>query len=81
MTTYSCISCGDECAALICPACYEDGVRLPYETSIAYDPETRDYAMRLDGELVGFARNKHEADVTLNELIATLLAASARLAA
>ena len=35
---------------------------------IIYDRETRDYAMYLDGELVGFARTYHEAEVTLDQL-------------
>ncbi len=37
-------------------------------TTITYNPETRDYAMQLDGELVGFARTRHEAEVTLDQL-------------
>jgi hypothetical protein len=40
-----------------------------YEKSIQYDRDTRDYAMYLDGELVGFARTYHEAEVTLDQLI------------
>jgi hypothetical protein len=44
-----------------------------YQKSIAYDRETRDYAMRLDGELVGFARTYHEAEVTLDSLVFDLL--------
>lgn len=36
---------------------------------IIYDPETRDYAMYLDGELVGFARTYHEAEEALNQLV------------
>jgi hypothetical protein len=36
---------------------------------IAYDPETRDYAMYLDGQLVGFARTYHEAEITLDQLV------------
>jgi hypothetical protein len=44
-----------------------------YDKSIAYDRETRDYAMRLDGELVGFARNYHEAEITLDQLVYELL--------
>ena len=43
-----------------------------YEKEIVYDPETRDFAMYLDGELVGFARTWHEAEVTLDELVAEL---------
>ena len=40
---------------------------------IVYDRETRDYAMYLDGELVGFARNYHEAEVTLDQLALELI--------
>lgn len=42
-----------------------------YTTSqkeIVYDPQTRDYAMYLNGALIGFARTYHEADVTLATL-------------
>ncbi len=44
-----------------------------YEKTIIYDPETRDFAMYLDGELVGFARTYQEAEETLNELVYELL--------
>jgi hypothetical protein len=44
-----------------------------YEKAINYDPETRDFAMHLDGELVGFARSYQEAEVTLDQLIHELL--------
>jgi hypothetical protein len=44
-----------------------------YRKEIVYDRETRDYAMRLDGELVGFARTHHEAEVTLNQIVYELL--------
>jgi hypothetical protein len=44
-----------------------------YDKSIAYDYETRDYAMRLDGELVGFARNYHEAEIALDLLVYEML--------
>jgi hypothetical protein len=33
-----------------------------YRKEILYDRETHDYAMYLDGELVGFARTYHEAE-------------------
>ena len=46
---------------------------MTYEKSISYDRETRDYAMYLDGELVGFARNHHEAEVTLDQLVFELV--------
>lgn len=40
-----------------------------YRKEIVYDRETHDYAMYLDGELVGFARTYAEAEATLNELV------------
>lgn len=40
-----------------------------YRKEIQYDRETRDYAMYLDGLLVGFARTHHEAEVTLNQTV------------
>ena len=44
-----------------------------YEKEIIYDPETRDFAMYLDGDLVGFARTYQEAEVTLDQLVFELL--------
>lgn len=44
-----------------------------YKKLIIYDPETRDFAMYLDDELVGFARTYQEAEVTLDELIGELI--------
>lgn len=44
-----------------------------YRKEIVYDRETRDYAMYLDGELVGFARTYHEAEVTLDQLVFQLI--------
>jgi hypothetical protein len=44
-----------------------------YRKEIVYDRETRDYAMYLDGELVGFARTYHEAEVTLDQLVFELI--------
>lgn len=44
-----------------------------YEKAVIYDPETGDWAMYLDGELVGFARTYDEAEVTLDQLVAELL--------
>ncbi len=44
-----------------------------YEKEIVYDPETRDFAMYLDGEIVGFARTYQEAEVTLNQLVFELI--------
>ena len=48
-----------------------------YRKEICYDRESRDYAMRLDGELVGYARTHHEAEVTLDELVFELLSSGA----
>lgn len=44
-----------------------------YRKEIVYDRETRDFAMYLDGELVGFARTYHEAEVDLDSLVFDLL--------
>ena len=44
-----------------------------YRKEIVFDRESRDYAMRLDGELVGYARTYHEAEVTLDQLVFELL--------
>lgn len=44
-----------------------------YKREIVYDRETRDFAMYLDGELVGFARTYHEAEVTLDQLVFELM--------
>jgi len=44
-----------------------------YRKEIVYSRETRDYAMYLDGELVGFARTYHEAEVTLDQLVFELM--------
>lgn len=44
-----------------------------YRKEIQYDRESRDYAMYLDGELVGFARTHHEAEITLDLLVFELL--------
>ncbi len=46
---------------------------IGYRKEIAYDRETRDYAMYLDGELVGFGRTYHEAEVTLDQLVYELM--------
>ena len=44
-----------------------------YRKEIVYDRESCDYAMYLDGELVGFARTYHEAEVTLDQLVFELI--------
>ena len=44
-----------------------------YRKEIVYDRETRDYAMYLDGELVGFTRTYHEAEIELDSLVFELM--------
>lgn len=44
-----------------------------YDKNIRYDRETRDYAMYLDNELIGFARTHHEAEVTLDQTVFEML--------
>lgn len=44
-----------------------------YHREIAYDYEKHDYAMYLDGELVGFARSYREAEEILDKLILELM--------
>jgi hypothetical protein len=44
-----------------------------YCKEIVYDYDTQDFAMYLDGELVGFARTRQEAELTLDELVFELL--------
>ncbi len=44
-----------------------------YEKSIQYDRTTRDYACYLGGELVGFERTYHAAEVYLDQLVFELL--------
>ena len=44
-----------------------------YRKEIVYDRESRDYAMYLDNELVGFARTYQEAEATLDQLVFELL--------
>jgi hypothetical protein len=40
---------------------------------IQYDRETGDYAMFLDGEIVGYAASHHEAETTLDTLVYEIL--------
>ena len=49
-----------------------------YLKEITYDRATRDYAMHLDGELIGFARTYHEAEITLDRLVYELLSSDYR---
>lgn len=44
-----------------------------YRKEIIYDSESRDFAMYLDGELVGFARTYQEAEATLDQLVFELM--------
>lgn len=44
-----------------------------YRKEIVYDRTVRDYAMYLDGELVGFARTYQEAVITLDQLVFELM--------
>jgi hypothetical protein len=48
-----------------------------YKKNIKFDRETRDFAMYLDGELVGYARTYLEAEVTLDQLVYELLSSGA----
>lgn len=47
-----------------------------YRKEIVYSRETRDFAMYMDGELVGFARTHTEAETTLDALVFELLSTS-----
>ncbi len=42
-------------------------------TRIVYDPDMHDFAMSLDGDLIGFARTYQEAEDTLDTLIFSIL--------
>lgn len=44
-----------------------------YTKEIKYDFEMHDYALLLDGELVGYARTYHEGETTLDKLVYDLL--------
>lgn len=44
-----------------------------YKKEIVYDRETRDYAMYLDGEIVGFAKTYVEAEAALDQIVFELL--------
>lgn len=48
-----------------------------YRKEIKYDRVSRDYAMYLDGELVGFGRTYHDAEVELDQLVFELLSGGA----
>jgi hypothetical protein len=44
-----------------------------YEKEITYDRATRDYAGSIDGEIVGYFRSYHEAEIALDQLVFELL--------
>lgn len=44
-----------------------------YTKSIKYDRTTKDYLATLDGELVGYFRSYHDAEIALDELVFQLL--------
>lgn len=48
-----------------------------FDKQITYDRESRDYRMELDGELVGFARSYHTAEVALDQLVFELITSGA----
>jgi hypothetical protein len=67
---YTTEASNDRCGGGVIPREERDEM---YRKEIVYDRETHDYAMYLDGELVGFARTYHEAEVTLDQLVLELL--------
>lgn len=50
-----------------------------YRKRIEYDRETRDFALYLDDELVGYARSYADGESTLDALVFELLTHDARL--
>jgi hypothetical protein len=44
-----------------------------YEKSIKYDRATRDFALYLNDDLVGFAASYHEGEIILDRLVFELL--------
>jgi hypothetical protein len=46
---------------------------MTYDKNIAYDRQTRDYRMELDGRLIGFARSYHEAEAQLDQVVYEML--------
>lgn len=44
-----------------------------FKKQITYDRESKDFAMYLDSELVGYARTYLEAEITLDQLVYELL--------
>jgi hypothetical protein len=39
------------------------------QKEIVYDRETRDFAMYLDGRLVGYRASYHEAEIALDQIV------------
>lgn len=54
---------------------------MQHQKAIVYDRETRDFALYLNGELVGFARTYQEGEATLDALITERLERAASEAA
>lgn len=52
-----------------------------YRKEIRWDRETKDYALALDGALVGYARTYHEGEVTLDALVFELMSGETTLTA
>lgn len=46
---------------------------MAYEKSIQFDRYTRDYRLLLNGEFVGYARNYHEGEIQLDQLVFELM--------
>ncbi|HMO58725.1 MAG TPA: hypothetical protein PKA05_15100 [Roseiflexaceae bacterium] len=47
-----------------------------FQKEIIFNRDTHDFAMYLDGELVGFARTYREAEVALDQLVFDLLSSA-----
>jgi hypothetical protein len=56
-----------------CARCATPKGTMMYKREIIYNSKTRDYAMYLDGELIGFARTYLEAETALDQLVFELL--------
>ncbi len=52
---------------------YEESEPTMYRKMIMYDRKTGDFAMYLNGELVGYAATYLQAETTLNKLVYELL--------
>lgn len=48
-----------------------------YHKEIRYDRTTKDFAMYLDGELIGYARTYLDGEITLNQIVYDLLSNAA----